>query len=265
VDFDWGEGAAVPGAPADKFHVRWSGWIVPRVSGEHWLQAEGDDRLYVTLRGEQIIGPRRREEGVDFIAGEKVPIVLDFREETGHARARFYWQGPGLEREIVPASCLLPSVSDDAQAHAAQEIELTPVDGSSTARAIFKPMTQTEPAQLRVMGAHEAGLYRFTGPETPPEALLGKMNAARECVFVVTPQEEESDLRPLSEAERLSLAETLNLSWADSAEMTTAWLGGRAVGQELWRPLLYGVIFFLIAEAWLAQLMQRRRQPEGAS
>ncbi len=265
VDFDWGEGSAVPGAPADKFSVRWSGWIVPRVSGKHWLQAEGDDRFYVTLHGEQIIGPRRREEGVDFIAGEKVPIVLDFREETGHARARLYWQGPGLEREIVPASCLIPSVSDDATSSTAGEIELTPVGSGSTARALFRPMTPTEPALLRVIGAQEAGLYRFTVSETVPEALMRKLNAARECCFVVTPKEEESDPRLLSEAERLSLAETLNLSWADSVETTTGWLAGRAVGQELWRPLLCGLIFFLIAEAWLAQVMQRRRQPEAES
>ena len=39
-------------------------------------------------------------------AGQRYDIRMDFYENTGKAFARLLWSGPGLAKEVVPASQL---------------------------------------------------------------------------------------------------------------------------------------------------------------
>jgi beta-glucosidase len=49
VHFDWGEGSFAPGEPVDHFAVRWTGYFVPKESGDYKFFTSSDDgvRLYV--------------------------------------------------------------------------------------------------------------------------------------------------------------------------------------------------------------------------
>ncbi len=49
VHFDWGEGSFAPGEPVDHFAIRWTGYFVPKESGDYKFYTSADDgvRLYV--------------------------------------------------------------------------------------------------------------------------------------------------------------------------------------------------------------------------
>jgi beta-glucosidase len=49
VHFDWGEGSFAPGQPVDHFAVRWTGYFVPKESGDYQFFTSADDgvRLYI--------------------------------------------------------------------------------------------------------------------------------------------------------------------------------------------------------------------------
>lgn len=49
IHFDWGEGSFAPGEPVDNFSIRWTGYFVPKESGDYKFYTSSDDgtRLYV--------------------------------------------------------------------------------------------------------------------------------------------------------------------------------------------------------------------------
>ncbi len=49
VHFDWGEGSFAPGEPVDHFSIRWTGYFVPKESGDYKFFTSADDgvRLYI--------------------------------------------------------------------------------------------------------------------------------------------------------------------------------------------------------------------------
>jgi beta-glucosidase len=49
VHFDWGEGSFAPGHPVDHFSVRWTGYFIPKQSGDYEFFTSADDgvRLYI--------------------------------------------------------------------------------------------------------------------------------------------------------------------------------------------------------------------------
>src|SRR5829696_6908847 len=54
VDFDWGMNTPAPNVPADDFSARWTGKLVPTVSGKYRIGATADDGLRVYLDGKLI-------------------------------------------------------------------------------------------------------------------------------------------------------------------------------------------------------------------
>jgi len=50
VHFDWGEGSFAPGEPVDHFAIRWTGYFMPKESGDYKFYTSADDgvRLYVS-------------------------------------------------------------------------------------------------------------------------------------------------------------------------------------------------------------------------
>jgi beta-glucosidase len=49
VHFDWGEGSFAPGQPVDHFAIRWTGYFIPKKSGDYQFFTSADDgvRLYI--------------------------------------------------------------------------------------------------------------------------------------------------------------------------------------------------------------------------
>jgi uncharacterized protein YndB with AHSA1/START domain len=100
LDFDWHENSPVPGVPATYFTVRWTGWLVPPVTGRYVLHLTVDDgvRLWLGNRrlleewGGQPLGSYRA--AVDLRAGRAYPLRVEYCQYSATSRLRFSWDRP---------------------------------------------------------------------------------------------------------------------------------------------------------------------------
>ena len=131
IDFDWVRNA--PGRPIseDQFTATWTGYLQAPKSEAYTLEAEADDGLRVWLDDHLVIdqwgaveggvdpGQAEAEAGQDaggvvrLEAGEKVPILIEYREEDLQASVRLFWSSPGQERTIIPRERLFTTLRQD--------------------------------------------------------------------------------------------------------------------------------------------------------
>src|SRR5690606_23744186 len=75
INFQWGTGTPAPGVSADSFSVRWTGWVVPPVSGVHAFYVTGDDGVRLRVNGAllvdhwQVQGATERSGRIQLVAG----------------------------------------------------------------------------------------------------------------------------------------------------------------------------------------------------
>ncbi len=95
VHFDWGEGSFAAGEPVDHFSARWTGYFVPKESGDYKFYTSADDgvRLYV---GDEIAIDdwQPHSQTLDTAsrhleAGHAYKIRLDYFEDVGSAIVGF--------------------------------------------------------------------------------------------------------------------------------------------------------------------------------
>jgi beta-glucosidase len=100
IDFQWWDGAPDPHFDADDFGVRWTGEIVPPVTGTYILGAEGfngfrvflDDKLLVQFNGTH--EPRKIYKAVELVRGKSHKIKIEYFERSGEANMRLLWKVP---------------------------------------------------------------------------------------------------------------------------------------------------------------------------
>jgi YVTN family beta-propeller protein len=116
IDFNWKSNKPAPGVNANGFSVRWNGELEVPVTGTYYLQTVGDDgiRLYVN---QQLLVNRWVNRtvttdttvGVNLTAGQRVPIVLEYYDNTGPAVARLHWLLPGSTSYVaIPTQQMHP-------------------------------------------------------------------------------------------------------------------------------------------------------------
>jgi beta-glucosidase len=100
VNFDWGMNGPAPNLPADDFSARWTGKLVPTVSGKYRLGATADDGLRVYLDGKLIVedwtehAPTTRTAEVALEAGRSYDLKFEYYESRIGAVAKLVWQPP---------------------------------------------------------------------------------------------------------------------------------------------------------------------------
>lgn len=112
IDFNWWDGAPGKDFDDDNFGVRWTGELVPPVSGKYALGAEGlngfrvylDDNLLVQFNSRH--HPFKVYETVELEAGKPYKLKVEFFESSGDACIRLLWSVPGrdYEKEAVEAA-----------------------------------------------------------------------------------------------------------------------------------------------------------------
>jgi hypothetical protein len=117
VDDNWGPGAPLAGMPTDGFAVKWTGVLVPRVTGTYTFYTNSDDGARFKLGTETLIDKYQTQsltewpsfKNVALIAGVHYPIVVEFFDGSYTARMHLSWAAPGagLAKEIIPRSALL--------------------------------------------------------------------------------------------------------------------------------------------------------------
>lgn len=112
VNFNWGTGSPDSVVPVDDFSVRWSGVLEPRYSEgtTFYLNTDNGRRLWVDDK--LIIDAWTNdfdveyEATIDLVAGQSVPIVLEYFEGEGGANAKLEWQSPSQARQVIPQNRL---------------------------------------------------------------------------------------------------------------------------------------------------------------
>ena len=114
IDFRWDRGAPTDelvargelapnlGLDTDDYSVRWTGQLLPPVSGQYELTVTGDDGFRLTLDGKPIVDEwtttsraRARKATVDLQAGKPYDVKLEYFESIRDAEVRLGWVMPG--------------------------------------------------------------------------------------------------------------------------------------------------------------------------
>lgn len=96
----------------DTFASRHTGYLVVPTAGSYTLSLSSDDGSRLTLDGTKRIdndgqhGMRERSVTLTLAAGLH-PLRVEFFENTGSAGLRLSWAGPGIAKQVVPASALV--------------------------------------------------------------------------------------------------------------------------------------------------------------
>jgi beta-glucosidase len=100
VNFDWGVSSPAPGIPVDDFSARWTGKLVPTISGKYRFGAIADDGVRIYLDGKLIAedwtdhAPTTVTGEVTLEAGKSYDVKMEYYESKIGAVAKLVWQPP---------------------------------------------------------------------------------------------------------------------------------------------------------------------------
>ncbi len=102
-------------AKLSRFSVRWTGKVVPVVSGPTTFHTISDDGVRLWVDGRQLIdnwtghGPTEDAGTIALTKGKPVEIRLEWFQDTGGAAMHLSWSAAGVPRAIVPSTQLIPA------------------------------------------------------------------------------------------------------------------------------------------------------------
>jgi hypothetical protein len=107
------------------YSVEWSGWLDVPEEGAYFLGLRAVDQAQLYLDGQLVIDATLPDEYTQALLGLKAglhDLRITYQDLTGHSRIHLYWTRPGGEREIIPATYLVPNrvSSRSAQAPASR-------------------------------------------------------------------------------------------------------------------------------------------------
>lgn len=109
INFYWESDAPSRELPDDNFSVRWTGYLVPPVTGTYSIGCWGMPELNVWLEGEKILSHRtehhafHHEKAIDLEAGKKYKFVYEYHNWYGDGDAKLLWSMPNanMQKEAV--------------------------------------------------------------------------------------------------------------------------------------------------------------------
>ena len=109
INFYWEADAPIPEMNDDDFSVRWTGYIVPPVSGEYRIGCWGMPQLDIWVEGEKLLSHKsehhafHHEKAVKMEAGKKYKFVYEYANDHGDGDAKLLWAIPNqnLKEEAV--------------------------------------------------------------------------------------------------------------------------------------------------------------------
>ncbi|MBN1292879.1 MAG: glycoside hydrolase family 3 C-terminal domain-containing protein, partial [Candidatus Latescibacteria bacterium] len=112
IDARWWDSAPVEGFDDDNFGVRWSGYLVPPVTGTYNIGANGYTGFRVHFNGKQLLvfdsiyHPSTVYEQVTLEAGISYEIKVEYYDREGDAHMKMLWSVPGrnYEQEALQAA-----------------------------------------------------------------------------------------------------------------------------------------------------------------
>ncbi|MEX1275726.1 MAG: glycoside hydrolase family 3 C-terminal domain-containing protein [Bacteroidota bacterium] len=112
IDFTWWEGPPGPSVEADSFSVRWTGWLIPSISGAYDLGVTvlGEFRLFLddslVTEVSALHGTRTQTKRMDFEAGVPRRIRVEYWDRRADGIVKLVWSPPhpSLEEEALAAA-----------------------------------------------------------------------------------------------------------------------------------------------------------------
>lgn len=95
IRFEWGEDGYVSGGPPEHFAVRWTGYFIPKTSGEYKFYVSADDGIRLYLDDQRVIDDwQRHAETLDTYvrqleSGHAYRLRLEYFQAVGTATAGF--------------------------------------------------------------------------------------------------------------------------------------------------------------------------------
>ena len=120
VNFDWGVSNPAPGLPADHFSARWTGKLVPMMSGKYRFGAIADDGVRIYLDGKLVAedwtqhAPATITGEVELQAGKSYDVKMEYFESKIGAVAKLVWQPPVVNPEPPYAEAIKVAKEADA-------------------------------------------------------------------------------------------------------------------------------------------------------
>ncbi|MEX2216968.1 MAG: PA14 domain-containing protein [Phycisphaeraceae bacterium] len=111
INFNWGAGSPGSGIDAEQFAVRWTGTIETPREGRYEFIATSDDGVVLYIDGKPILNDwvsraaTESRASIDLAKGTH-DIVVEYFENNSEAQMKLEWQGPQLDRQVVPTSAL---------------------------------------------------------------------------------------------------------------------------------------------------------------
>ncbi len=103
IDFYWESGSPAPELPDDNFGIRWTGYLVPPVSGSYHFGTWAMPSVVLWLEGEQLVAfesehhALHQERTVVLEAGKRYKFVCEYKNRVGDGDVRFLWSPPGKD------------------------------------------------------------------------------------------------------------------------------------------------------------------------
>lgn len=123
----WGARAPDARLTGTPFSVRWSGQLVPAVTGDHRLYASTSGGVRVYLDDQLVIDdwaehPARERASAAraMIAGHPQALVVEYRARPGEAEAELRWLPPGQQKSLIPSAALRVGADEPWRDHLAR-------------------------------------------------------------------------------------------------------------------------------------------------
>ncbi len=114
LNFNWQTAPPASGLPSDFFAARWEGEVIPAWSEATTFRLSADDGARVYLGGQLIIdrfhGTGSSTATIDLVAGQALPLIVEYVELSGNASVRLQWQSASMSRRDIPTGALRPVV-----------------------------------------------------------------------------------------------------------------------------------------------------------
>ena len=112
INFYWENDSPHPLMPVNNFGIHWTADLVPPVTGTYYLASWGSSGYELILNGDTLVSfyhdhhPIMRGVPVEFRAGEKYRLEVNYRNHIGDADMKLMWSMPGGNRldEAVKAA-----------------------------------------------------------------------------------------------------------------------------------------------------------------
>jgi hypothetical protein len=122
INFAWGVNAPDPAVSADKFTVRWTGWICPPADGDYTFTiqiTEPDESAALWINDKSLFGINRPDitgslsgvsgQGtISLKGGTLYPIKVEYAETIDTAGIQLFWQSATSPKAIVRSHFLYP-------------------------------------------------------------------------------------------------------------------------------------------------------------